>query len=84
MASILKLEHAPAGGDTLFANMYAAYDALSEPMKQFLGGLTATHDGPNYRDRAARVGKDVSHKVYQQTRIQSFVPIPRPAAKAST
>lgn len=66
MASILKLETLPpAGGDTLFANMYAAYDALSEPMKQFLGGLTATHDGgPNYRDRAARVGKDVSHKVY--------------------
>lgn len=33
------------GGDTLFANMYAAYDALSAPMKTYLEGLSATHDG---------------------------------------
>ena len=33
------------GGDTLFADMYLAYDLLSEPMKQFLDGLTAVHDG---------------------------------------
>jgi taurine dioxygenase len=25
--------------------MYAAYDALSAPMKKYLAGLTATHDG---------------------------------------
>lgn len=34
----------PKGGDTLFASMTAAYNALSAPMKQFLGGLTAIHD----------------------------------------
>jgi len=33
------------GGNTLFASMYAAYDALSESMKQYLQGLTAMHDG---------------------------------------
>jgi taurine dioxygenase len=33
------------GGDTMFASMYCAYDALSDPMKAFLEGLTATHDG---------------------------------------
>ncbi len=32
------------GGDTCWANMYAAYDALSEPLKAMLDGLTATHD----------------------------------------
>ena len=33
------------GGDTMFASMYAAYDALSDRMKTYLKGLTATHDG---------------------------------------
>lgn len=33
------------GGDTLFASMYAAYDALSDRMKTYLEGLTALHDG---------------------------------------
>lgn len=33
------------GGDTMFASMYSAYEALSPKMKQYLEGLTATHDG---------------------------------------
>ena len=33
----------PAGGDTLFASMYAAYDALSDGLKQTLRGLRAVH-----------------------------------------
>ena len=32
------------GGDTLFSSMSAAYEGLSEPMQNFLCGLTATHD----------------------------------------
>ena len=34
----------PKGGDTAFASMTAAYNALSEPMKKMLDGLTAIHD----------------------------------------
>lgn len=34
----------PHGGDTCWANMYEAFDALSEPMQKFLEGLTAEHD----------------------------------------
>jgi taurine dioxygenase len=34
----------PTGGDTCWANMYEAYDALSQPMQHFVDGLTATHD----------------------------------------
>jgi taurine dioxygenase len=33
----------PLGGDTLWANMYLAYETLSEPMQQFVSGLRAVH-----------------------------------------
>src|SRR5262245_469335 len=33
-----------SGGDTCFANMYAAYETLSEPMKRYVDGLRAVHD----------------------------------------
>lgn len=32
------------GGDTLWASMYAAYEALSDRLQRFLSGLTAIHD----------------------------------------
>ena len=39
----------PVGGDTLWANMYKAYDALSQPMKDLCEGLSALHDAsPHY------------------------------------
>ncbi len=44
-ASILRAIEVPAaGGDTLFANMTAAYEALSEAMKEMLAPLRAVHD----------------------------------------
>jgi taurine dioxygenase len=46
------VEVPPVGGDTLFSSMYAAYDALSDPMKRLLEGMTAIHDGEQaYRGR---------------------------------
>lgn len=43
--SMLRMEVTPdSGGDTLFADMYQAYETLSEPMRRFLLGLTARHD----------------------------------------
>ena len=53
MGSILYMhELPPVGGDTLFASMYAAYDALSEPMKRLLEDFTAMHEGEHvYRGR---------------------------------
>lgn len=44
MGSILYLTTVPEiGGDTLFSSMYAAYDALSEPIRVMLHGLVAVH-----------------------------------------
>ena len=34
----------PTGGDTLWLSTIAAYEALSEPFRQLLDGLTAVHD----------------------------------------
>ena len=46
MGSILYLHTVPpVGGDTMFASMYAAYEALSPRMKTYLEGLTAVNDG---------------------------------------
>lgn len=55
MGSILHQHIVPpdGGGDTLFASMYAAYDALSPRMKTYLSGLTALHDGAILFDRRA-------------------------------
>ncbi len=51
MGSILHIKTCPPrGGDTLFASMYAAYEALSDRMKAYLADMTAIHDGePVYR-----------------------------------
>ncbi len=46
MGSILYLHTVPkTGGDTMFASMYAAYEALSPRMQAYLEGLSAEHDG---------------------------------------
>lgn len=42
------IETPPMGGDTLFANMYAAFDKLSDRMQDMLRGMTAIHDGEGY------------------------------------
>lgn len=45
LASILHGLIVPAaGGDTMWNNLYASYDALSEPMRAFVDGLTAVHN----------------------------------------
>jgi taurine dioxygenase len=66
MGSILRVHTLPeSGGDTLFASMYAAYEALSERMKALLDGLTAIHDGaPYYRGVNKLIGRDDGGRSY--------------------
>jgi len=57
LGTMLQLHILPAcGGDTMFSNMYSAYDTLSGPLKMMLNGLTATHESEQiykgrYKDR---------------------------------
>lgn len=55
MGTVLYIHTVPpaGGGDTMFASMYAAYDALSPAMKRYLEGMTAVHDGAGAFSRTA-------------------------------
>lgn len=62
-ASILCAREVPAsGGDTMWANMYAAYDALPEGMKADLADLTAVHDMGDFRNNFA-TGENANEKL---------------------
>ena len=57
MASMLiAREVPPVGGDTLFANMYLAYETLSEGMRRLLDGLTALNS--SVKAEATRTRED--------------------------
>jgi alpha-ketoglutarate-dependent taurine dioxygenase len=47
LGSMLYMKETPpgGGGDTLFADMYLAYELLSDTFKEMLDGLVAVHDG---------------------------------------
>ena len=53
LGTMLQLHILPeCGGDTMFANMYMAYEALSNPMQKFLSDLKASHESEHfYRGR---------------------------------
>jgi taurine dioxygenase len=56
MGSILRCLCMPeTGGETLWADMYAAYEALSDKMQHFLSGLEAIHDFINFRHKFDRL-----------------------------
>jgi taurine dioxygenase len=66
---LLARELPPVGGDTLFANMYLAYESLSEGMRAALDGLTAINSSlkadasATREDRRASDGRDDAPEV---------------------
>jgi taurine dioxygenase len=65
LGSILQCVRKPElGGDTCWASMYAAYDALSAPMQSFVDGLSARHG----IDRLASYSRKVSETLGDRVR----------------
>ena len=69
LGTMLQLHQLPShGGDTLFASMYAAWDALSAPMQDFLETLNARHESEHvYRGRYSDRDVDDAGKVYPES-----------------
>lgn len=66
LGTMLQIHILPdCGGDTMFADSYAAWEALSEPMKRMLDGLHAVHESEHiYRGRYSDRGMDDAGKTY--------------------
>jgi taurine dioxygenase len=58
LGSVLRAQEVPdVGGDTLFADMYAAYDGLTDAIKQKIEGKKAVHDFTHFRTGMRKQGK---------------------------
>ena len=58
LGSVLRMIKKPDhGGDTLFADMYAAYNDLNDDIKETLEGAIAIHDFAGFRLRLIKEGK---------------------------
>jgi len=58
LGSILRAIEVPTvGGDTLFADMYAAYEGLTDEIKAEIEGAVAVHDFAHFRRGLRKAGK---------------------------
>lgn len=82
MGAVLYAEEIPElGGDTLWANMYLAYEALSHPMQALVSGLRAEHSfAKNFTpDRFAKLGmEDRRERMYAD-----HAPVSHPVARTN-
>ena len=80
MGSVLKAVRIPgSGGDTCFASMYSAYEALSAPLQELLDSLSAVHDIT--RQLVKAVSRGNSDLDVEATRAR-FPPVRHPVVRA--
>ena len=62
LGTMLQIHILPAcGGDTMFSNMYSAYESLSLPLREMLDHMTATHESEHiYKGRYSDRGRNDS------------------------
>ena len=76
MGSILRcVTIPPVGGDTMWADMCAAHDGLSDRMQSFLSGLEAIHDFKNFRHKFDHMAPRERHAKLAEMEIE----LPNPA-----
>ncbi|NNE74341.1 MAG: taurine dioxygenase [Acidimicrobiales bacterium] len=76
--ALLHMELAPErGGDTLWCSATAAFDALSEPMQQFLSGLTAVHDNEGFIEGVMKKAGDAAESLAEGLR-RDYPPVQHP------
>lgn len=80
MASILYARELPrSGGDTLWSSLYAAYDALSQPVRAMIEDMTATHDYYNAFGEAVLNGRGGVDKLAED--VRKFPPVEHPVVR---
>ncbi len=80
LGSVLRaVQLPPLGGDTCWASMYAAFDALSPRMQTMLDGLTALHDLIMPLEKAIAGGHSVSSNLDEIRR--AWPPVEHPVVR---
>jgi taurine dioxygenase len=78
MASMLRSIVVPdAGGDTMWADTRAAYDALAEPMRRLCDGLTAIH----YDEHYASVVNSGGGNMWEGKKLERLLPVEHPVVR---
>jgi alpha-ketoglutarate-dependent taurine dioxygenase len=81
LGSILNAVVIPAaGGDTLFSDQRAAYEALSAPLRGFLDGLVAVHDGGHVFSALLAAREDGGGE-WEGKKFDSLEPVEHPVVR---
>jgi taurine dioxygenase len=79
MGSLLySLEVPPEGGDTMFADMYSAYDALNDDMKNQIDSLRAVH---GYEARFTKMGQENKRPKLSEKQLAEVPEVSHPVVR---